>query len=98
MAVVGYAYGWVWKRAVTRGGPWSSQYVIISALSIYLVMQTGEAVIFRTILLSVPSWAAWKWAMLPAEPVFRRRKALGRTAEVHDELTALEPWKGTSNG
>ncbi len=63
MAVLGWIYGLVWKKAVTRGGPWSSQYVILSALSIYLVMQTMEAVIFRTLLLSIPCWITWRWAL-----------------------------------
>ena len=62
MAILGWTYGWVWQKAVTRGGPWSTQYVILSALSIYLVMQTMEAVIFRTLLLSLPCWLAWQWA------------------------------------
>ncbi len=75
MALIGLAYGFVWKRAVTRGGPWSSQYVILSALSIYLVMQTGEAIIFRTLLLSIPSWLAWKWA-LRAPAVEERRRVI----------------------
>ena len=63
MALLGYGYGWVWRRAIDRGGPWTSQYVILSALSIYLVMQTMEAVIFRTILLSAPCWLSWVWAL-----------------------------------
>jgi hypothetical protein len=63
MALLGWSYGIIWKRAVQRGGPWASQYVIISALSIYLVMQTMEAVIFRVLLLSVPTWLSWRWAM-----------------------------------
>lgn len=63
MAVLGWAYGFVWQRAVTRGGPWSSQFIILAALSIYLVMQTGEAVIFRTIELSLPCWLVWRWAL-----------------------------------
>ena len=63
MAILGYTYGWVWRRAVLRGGPWTSQYVILSALSIYLVMQTMEAVIFRSLLLSVPCWLTWRWAL-----------------------------------
>ena len=63
MAVLGWLYGFVWKRAVTRGGPWAAQYVILSALSIYLVMQTMEAVIFRTLLLSIPCWLCWRWAL-----------------------------------
>ncbi len=68
MALLGYGYGWAWRRAVSRGGPWTSQYVILSALSIYLVMQTMEAVIFRTILLSVPCWISWIWAMRAQAP------------------------------
>jgi hypothetical protein len=63
MAVLGWCYGWVWRQAVTRGPAWASQYAILSALSIYLVMQTMEAVIFRTLLLSIPSWIVWKWAL-----------------------------------
>jgi hypothetical protein len=63
MGVLGCAYGWVWKKAVTCGVGWISQYVIISALSIYLVMQTMEAVIFRTLLLSIPAWIVWSWSL-----------------------------------
>ena len=74
MALLGWSYGWVWRKAVTRGGPWTSQYAVLSALSIYLVMQTMEAVIFRTILLSLPCWIVWRWALrVPEErlvPVF----------------------------
>ena len=68
MAVLGFAYGWVWRKAVLRGGPWTSQYVILAALSIYLVMQTMEAVIFRTILLSLPCWITWRWALKTQAP------------------------------
>lgn len=73
MGAVGLLYGWVWKRAVLRGGPWASQYVVLTALSIYLVMQTGEAVIFRTLELSIPCWIAWKWALRPTPLTARRR-------------------------
>ena len=73
MAAVGLGYGIVWKRAVLRGGPWASQYVILTALAIYLVMQTGEAVIFRTLELSIPCWLCWMWALLPAPATERRR-------------------------
>ena len=63
MALLGWIYGTVWKRAMLRGGGWMSQYTVLSALSIYLVMQTMEAVIFRTILLSLPCWLTWRWAL-----------------------------------
>jgi hypothetical protein len=68
MALIGWSYGMVWKKAVTRGGPWTSQYAVLSALSIYLVMQTMEAVIFRTILLSAPCWIVWRWALKARQP------------------------------
>jgi hypothetical protein len=63
MAALGWIYGYVWRRAVAGGPAWKCQYVIMAALSMYLVMQTMEAVIFRTLLLSVPSWLVWKWAL-----------------------------------
>ena len=68
MALIGWVYGFVWMRAVKRGGPWASQYVVLSALSIYLVMQTGEAMIFRTLMLSIPCWLTWRWALKAPEP------------------------------
>ena len=71
MAGLGWIYGYVWRRAVSGGPAWKCQYVIMAALSMYLVMQTMEAVIFRTLLLSVPSWLIWKWAL----------KAKGKPAE-----------------
>lgn len=66
MGLIGWLYGYTWRKAVTRGGPWSSQLVVLSAITIYLVMQTMEAVIFRTLLLSIPCWIIWRWA-LPVE-------------------------------
>jgi len=72
MVALGWLYGFVWQKAVTRGGPWSSQYVILSALSIYLVMQTMEAVIFRTLLLSIPCWITWRWALKAPSTLPRR--------------------------
>ena len=73
MGLLGFTYGWVWRRAVTRGGPWTSQYIVLAALSIYLVMQTMEAVIFRSILLSLPCWLSWRWARAAAAPQGRLR-------------------------
>ena len=62
LLLIGWAYGRCWRRAVEEGGPWVLQYIILGTLSLYLVMQTGEAVIFRLIILSTPVWAAWRWA------------------------------------
>lgn len=75
MGLLGWLYGYTWRKAVTRGGPWSSQLVVISAITIYMVMQTMEAVIFRALLLSIPCWMIWRWALpMPS----RRRGRLPR--------------------
>ena len=78
MAVLGWLYGTVWKKAVLTGGVWSTQYTILSCLSIYLVMQTMEAVIFRSIMLSVPAWLVWRWAEAPLRQRVRPRLIGGR--------------------
>ncbi len=57
--LVGVTYGLAWRNACLRGGPWVGQYVILSALSVYLVMQTIEAVVFRLLLMSIPVWLSW---------------------------------------
>ena len=63
LALYGWIYGKCWRNAISRGRQWIAQYAVLSALSIYLVMQTMEAVIFRLALLSIPIWAAWAWAL-----------------------------------
>ncbi len=67
MALLGWLYGWAWRKAVLSGPGWKSQYVILAALSIYMVMQTMEAIIFRSILLSTPCWIVWRWALRASE-------------------------------
>ena len=60
--ILGRAYGHLWRKATIEGGAWVPQYVIASALSVYFVMQTMEAVIFRFLILSLPLWLSWKIA------------------------------------
>ncbi len=93
MGLLGWLYGYVWKRAVTDGGPWSSQLIVLSALSIYLVMQTMEAVIFRSLELSVPCWLIWRWAMkapVPHRLALPRYRALEtRTSRALESQTSV---------
>ena len=86
MGGLGFLYGFVWRKCVTEGGPWSSQLVILSALSIYLVMQTMEAFLFRALLLSIPCWLTWRWA-LPRRA--RRRVRAPRRYAPSNEMTPL---------
>lgn len=68
MWLIGRLYGAVWRKMRTQGGIWEAQYVVISALSIYLVMQTIEAVLFRTIEISLPLWLLWRRAHPRQQP------------------------------
>jgi hypothetical protein len=56
---IGWFYGFVWRKARLVGQIWNAQYTVLAALSIYLVMQTIEAVLFRVLILSVPMWLVW---------------------------------------
>jgi hypothetical protein len=67
--IIGRAYGWVWRKAASEGQEWTAQYVVLAALSIYLVMQTMEAVIFRLLILSVPMWLVWHRARRAGSPL-----------------------------
>jgi hypothetical protein len=69
MWLIGRTYGWVWRKMRMEGGIWSAQYVILAALSIYLVMQTIEAVLFRLIELSLPIWLVWGAARRRTRPM-----------------------------
>jgi hypothetical protein len=67
LAVLGWCYGFVWRKANLEGGRWIAQYAIMSALSIYLVMQTMEAILFRLVLLSIPLQLTWAFGQRPSE-------------------------------
>ena len=60
--LLGRGYAMVWSRAVRLNGMWTAQYTVLAALSLYLIMQTVEAVVFRFFLLSIPIWLSWFWA------------------------------------
>jgi hypothetical protein len=66
--LIGYAYGRCWRNAIQKGGPWVLQYIILIAISLYLVMQTGEAVIFRFLIFSLPIWVIWRTASPGRQP------------------------------
>ena len=65
---IGALYGFVWRKAQLQAGPWTAQYIIMAALSVYLVMQTMEAVIFRLLILSIPLRFSWWLARRNATP------------------------------
>ena len=58
--LVGWMYSYFWKRARRTGGPWAISFVILMALSGYLVTQTFEAMIFRFMFMAIPTWIIWR--------------------------------------
>lgn len=58
---IGWLYGMTWRRATSRGGLWILIYTLLAALSVYLVMQTLEAMAFRFLLMVAAAWLIWKY-------------------------------------
>ncbi len=51
---LGWFYAYAWRRAVTNRGAWVPVYCLAASLSLYLVMQTLEAMLYRFLLGVVP--------------------------------------------
>jgi hypothetical protein len=76
--LLGRLFATAWRKAQLAGGVWVAQYIIMAALSIYFVMQTMEAVIFRLLILSAPLQLVWHLAgtrETAASPRFASRSA-----------------------
>lgn len=65
--LIGWFYGYCWRRAVSDGQSWNTQYTILMMLSVYLVTQSMEAVIFRLLILSIPIHFVWRRAMMAVD-------------------------------
>jgi len=59
--LIGWFYGMVWRKAITRGGLWTISYILMAALSVYMVMQTLEAMAFRFLFMFAAAWLIWKY-------------------------------------
>jgi hypothetical protein len=64
----GWGMGRVWRLGVTFRGFWMTEYIIFCVLSIYLITQSGEAVIARSLILSLPAITVWRWARIAILP------------------------------
>ena len=58
--LIGLLYGRTWAAAVTSGGRASVMYGALLSLSLYLILQTVEAMLFRSLVIVVPAWLAWR--------------------------------------
>jgi oligosaccharide repeat unit polymerase len=62
LVAVGWLGGYLWRRAIWQGEQWTTIFTVVLLLSAYFVSQSGEAVIFRLLILTVPSTWVWRWA------------------------------------
>lgn len=72
---IGYFYGFAWGRAI-KGGGWVPIYSFAASLSLYLIMQTLEAGLYRFLFGVVPMVVALKYAEKKAREKAREAKAL----------------------
>ncbi len=59
--LIGMAYGRAWRAAVAGTGIGLVLYILLAAFSLFLIMQTLEAFVFRMLLTSVPVLIGWKF-------------------------------------
>lgn len=61
--LIGWAYGKAWNQAITKGGLWIPNYTLMTALSVYLITQTLEAMAFRYLITTTASWLIWRYGI-----------------------------------
>jgi hypothetical protein len=60
--MMGWAYGYAWRRAVSEGQFWVILYMILATASLHLVTQGTGDVFFRILICSLPSALVWRIA------------------------------------
>lgn len=58
--LIGWGYGRVWKNALRLGGIWLVLYVLFIGLSIFFVVQTLEAILYRLLFTALPLILFWR--------------------------------------
>jgi hypothetical protein len=86
LAAIGFGFGRLWSRvALHHGGPWNTVFTVSSLLSVYFVSQSGEAVIFRFLILVLPAFYVWHKARREAAitPASETAEMLWQPSRVH---------------
>ena len=60
---VGWGLGLAYRRALSQGGFSLALYALMTALSIFFIMQGLEAFAFRALLLGAVMWLGWRYAI-----------------------------------
>lgn len=80
--LIGFGYARVWRYSIECNGLWFIIYILLMAFSIFFVMQTLEAIVYRFLLTAVPTAAIW-WLWIRT-----RHVTLTTTAHASAELHA----------
>ncbi|MBD2343427.1 oligosaccharide repeat unit polymerase [Anabaena subtropica] len=59
--LIGWVYGTAWRKVLSQGGLWIPTYTLMTALSVYLVTQTLEAMGFRFLWTFTAAWLIWRY-------------------------------------
>ncbi|UAJ72559.1 hypothetical protein IQE94_16150 [Synechocystis sp. PCC 7339] len=70
---IGWLYGWAWKKMVSQGNFWNLHFLILSALSVYIISQTLEAMLFRYLLLTGAILIVWRLLVGTLQPIREKR-------------------------
>jgi len=65
--LIGWLYGYCWRKSILLGQLWSVVYLELLALSVYLPAQSVGAWLHRALLLVVPTWFVWTRLVLPMQ-------------------------------
>ncbi len=60
---VGWGFGLAYRKALSQGGFWLALYALMTALSIFFVMQDMGAFAYRMLLFSAIVWLGWRYAI-----------------------------------
>jgi hypothetical protein len=67
--LAGWGYGCAWRGAVHGNGLSLVIYILLVSLSIFFILQTMEAIVFRLMFTAAPVVLAWRWIAPAAAPV-----------------------------
>ena len=60
LVFLGWLYGTVWRKQLIHGGLWRITYVALLATSVFFVAQAFLAVLFRLLVMVIPTFIVWK--------------------------------------
>jgi oligosaccharide repeat unit polymerase len=77
--LIGAFHGYAWRRSCVKGRFATVVYVLTAALTLFLISQALEAMIYRFLYMCVPAWLIWQWVKaVPLKERWLRYSLLAR--------------------